>query len=597
MSARAHYIPRNESSAQPSRFIFAAVESDARPMAGGLTNNVVKAWAAHVWLRARSRQPEREAVVCGTTIDEWAALLELNMAKGRRVVVVFHKAGYALQCLGGPAELSRRGWTVTRAVVDTHRTILRATFGGGSITVLDMANYLSSSLDELGDLVDIASWPELPARANDGAARARAAHSARIVAVAFRRYLTLCRDNDLGHFATTLARQSSNAFRHRFMTHQILVHPFEAVSALERSAYYGARNECYRLGQLTSGPYTKLDINSAFAAVMRTENYPTAYESTAQSPTLVSVERALSTRCAVARALVETDEPVYPLHHEGRLIFPVGRFWTTLCTPELAHAIARKRIIAYETVAWYKRAPIFTRFVDGIYPLRIAARADGQRFEAAIWKQVLVSLYGRFGMRLKRWEKVGQEPGLPDERTLEYSVDTGTTTEYRRIGGLVETSSKDEDAPETFTAIAAHVASSARILLWRYMTKAGRDHVVYCDTDGLIVDPAGARALAPWVDPNKLGYLKLEECADAIEIGGTKMYRMGGRLVQRGRRSSAVSLGGWDYRQTQSTGLMAAASMGHIGGAVTQIVERHLSGEYRAGTVDDLGRVSPLRLS
>ena len=597
MSARAHYIPRNESSAQPSRFIFAAVETEARPMAGGLTNNVVKAWAAHVWIRPRSRQPEREAVVYGATIEEWAQLLELMMAKGRRVIVVFHKAGYALQCLGGPAELSRRGWTVTRAVVDTHRTILRATFGGGSITVLDMANYLSRSLDELGELVGVASWPELASSANDDAARARAAHSARIVGVAFRRYLALCRDNDLGHFATTLARQSSNAFRHRFMTHQILVHPFDEVSALERSAYYGGRNECYRMGELTAGPYTKLDINSAFAAVMRTEQFPTAYESTAQSPTLASVERALSTRCAVARVLIETDEPVYPVHHEDRLIFPVGRFWTTLCTPELAHAIARKRILAYETVAYYKRAPVFTRFVDGIYPLRVAARADGRRFDAAIWKQVLVSLYGRFGMRLTRWEKVGTEAGLPDERTREYSADTGQTTEFRRIGGLVEISGKDEDAPETFTAIAAHVASSARVLLWRYMTKAGRDHVVYCDTDGLIVDAAGARAVAAWVDADKLGYLKVEETADAIEIGGTKTYRMGGRLRQRGRRASAVSLGGWDYRQTQTTGLLAAASMGHIGGAVTRVVERHLAGDYRAGTVDDLGRVSPLRLS
>jgi hypothetical protein len=298
----------------------------------------------------------------------------------------------------------------------------------------------------------------------------------------------------------------------------------------------------------------------------------------------------------VARCQVTTEEPVYPVEHESKLLFPVGEFETVLTTPELAHALARGRVKEITEIALYESAPIFWDYVHELYELRLAAaRSDNAVLE---WqcKRMLNALYGKFGQRGRVYETVAQNPDLGIGTWTEIDAETGEIRNLRQFGGLIQEQKTEGEGRDSHPAIAAHVTAHGRIALWEWMTRAGKGHVYYVDTDSLLVDAVGADRLASGVDKSALGKLKREGVFAAGHLYGLKDYRLGDIVRTKGVRAAAVWIDANTVEQEHWSTLVGLLRKGDLSAPIVEQRVKHLRRIYTKGCVQSDGSIHPLRL-
>lgn len=597
MRPQGHRLQRNESSGAPARHIALDTETRWIDRGDGVSEAQLRLGAACFWIRPGNRQPAREEWRDFTTKAEIWSWIVRHAQPRRRLVVWAMNVHFDLPTLGGTAELTERGFTITRAVIDRGRAIITARRGEETIELLDWYNFSQEPLEKTGERLGV---PKLPMPAEDApedAWRLYCRQDVLVLKTAVTRWMELVQEHDLGYFGKTLGSQALHAYRHRFMPRDLMIPTQGPRAELERAAYMGGRVEAFRLGELPAGTYTQLDVNSAYPAVMRVGTFPRAHRWRVFPSSPADLERYTLRRCVVADVLVRTEVPIFPKRIDGYLCFPVGTFRTTLTTPEIREGLRRGAIIDVGATELYDGGEIFRRWVEGIWPIRQAAQAAGDPFTDHMIRGLLVALYGKFGQLRVDWETVGDEPGLPDEIFTEYLPEHGEELTYRRIGGRLQLRQREEEGWDAFPAIAAHVNAAARVLLWKYVEIAGREHVYYLDTDSLIVDEAGRAALEPYTDPARLGMLKVVGTSDAVRIDGAKAYTFGAKRVQKGRKRKAVDLPGGGFVQDEITGYAGLLRRRASGGPQLRRVAHHPRAQYRKGVVLPDGRIDPWRLA
>ncbi|GAI16716.1 unnamed protein product, partial [marine sediment metagenome] len=139
---------------------------------------------------------------------------------------------------------------------------------------------------------------------------------------------------------------------------------------------------------------------------------------------LPALLRSLETYSVVAKVLIKTDEPIYAVRRK-RTIFPVGRFWVTLTTPELLYALEHNHILKVGKCVVYEQASIFKSYVDRFYTMRQKFIAEGVAEYVELCKKFLNTLYGKFGQKAEIWKKIGNCPGERDR--VELCFENGRT--------------------------------------------------------------------------------------------------------------------------------------------------------------------------
>ncbi len=403
------------------------------------------------------------------------------------------------------------------------------------------------------------------------------------------------RELDLGNFAPTLPALALGAFRHRHLHTPVLIDDNPKALALARAAYTGGRTEAFRLG-LIPGRVTVYDVNALYPTVMATESMPTVLRGHYRWLTVPELAAELAEHGAVAEVTLATEAADYPLVQAGRLIFPVGRFRTTLAAPELRHALARGRIVDVHQAATYEQAPLFGSYVAEWWARRAAHLAAGDSAAARFDKLMANALYGKFGQRGEVWREVGAYDPAVTGVWLDYNADTGVTTRYRAVGGALSELEREVESRESHPAIAATVTSAARLALLGLLEAAGRASVVYVDTDSLFTvgGPPGP-SWAALVGPG-LGQLKRVATYRRLVIFGLKDYQADGRRVTKGVRRDAVELAPGVYEQDTFVGLRGGLQAGDVGRQLVRRTTKHLARTYDKGVVAPDGRVTPYRL-
>jgi hypothetical protein len=440
-------------------------------------------------------------------------------------------------------------------------------------------------------------YVDLPSQADeDRIWLARSRSDVSLLYQAVRRWLELIEREGLGHFGLTLPSQAMHAFRHGRAPRDLAIHRDPDALALEYESYMGARVEAFRFGAVPGGPWTLFDVNSAYAAAMYEGRFPKARIGKWTPELGANLGEVLERYMVVARALIRTETPLYPVRLPRGLCWPVGEFWTVLTTPELLVARERGELLKVRDAQVYEGAPIFWRFVADLWPARVRALESGDHYAARLLKDLFVSLAGKFGQRVVRWKHVADEPDAPDEIWSEHDMDARHEFTFRRLMGRVEERTREEPAWDSFPAIAAHINAEARLALWGWKEIAGHDHVAYVDTDALIVDAVGRDRLMPFVAPLELGKLKVEAEGDELVIEGQKVYRLGDRLRHKGRSRKARDLGEGRYEQDEFVGLAESLKLNlGVGPLVRRVVKAHRP-VYTKGIVLPDGSVRPLRL-
>lgn len=529
-------------------------------------------------------------------VAEFWDWVEGNLRERVTVYLFCHNTNFDLPVLDCFGELPRRGWKMTTCVIDAPPTILKFRRGTNQLVILDTLNIWRMPLAGLGKMVGLEKLPMPEKTASTEQWDTYGKNDVAIIRRACLEWWDFLKGEDMGGFAPTLASQAMRTYRHRYMTHKILIDCNVKALELARESYYGGRTECFYLGKIRRR-ITVLDVNSMYPSVMRDTTYPTVLRGVYKRVSADEMLRFLADGRVCALVELKTDEPCYPVRRRGKLVFPVGCFRAALSSPEIAYAISKGHFLSCPLAAVYSADEIFREFVSDMYARRLAAAQAGNETRAWLWKILMNSLYGKFGQRGAVYERVADTPDLTAARWVELDADTGKAYKWRQLGGIVQRQGDESEGRESHPAIAAHVTAEARMMLWRLIKAAGIQHVFYVDTDALWVTDTGAARLAPWVAKDELGKLKVECVERSAEIFGPKDYRIGKKERHKGVKRSATWLTRSKVRQEKWEGLAGMIARGDLTEPRTATVRKQLRRVYDKGRVESWGRVAPFVVS
>ena len=369
----------------------------------------------------------------------------------------------------------------------------------------------------------------------------------------------------LGPFRSTISsiafscwRYGKNERNEPFLDHEVNIHTDPGAIRLERAAFCGGRTEADFIGE--AGETHCLDVNNLYGSVMSIRQVPRSLR------TVYSMHQALSPReeeevfpddkrkirvetlrdwtdphyafAVIAQVYVDMKEPAVPfkdgpVDKPTKLLFPVGKFNTTLCGPELELAFAHGTVLDVGAVALYEQAPIFSRYVDFMSEMRKAAEVMGHKAERRFFKDCNNHVYGKFGQQSEEWERFGDvdatQPVVLKREWMTFEGRAGKVIVITTPMGMFLSTGKKEESYHAFPAIAAFITSHARAKLWSLMQisrRHGQRNLLYKDTDSLMVNRQGYNDLkaAGVLDESELGKLKQEWAAVHFKIEGAKWY-------------------------------------------------------------------------
>jgi hypothetical protein len=538
-------------------------------------------WSAPRWFRFET----------GLQFYQW---LESIAQPKKRLYVFCHNANFDWQSTLMVRHMPGLGWNCEKAIIEDPPNYFLWRKDNKSIAMLDTTNYWQEPLAKIGDSVGLAKLDFPPDWEDVELADTYCKRDIEILLLALDRRFKWLRDNDFGSFAISQASQAWTAYRHRFMDEDIFIDDNEDALELARASYMGGRTEAWRIGVELHDVHV-LDVNQMYPAVMRDNWYPAKLISIYKRVTLEEITRWCNEYCVVATVLIETDLPIYPQRVSFGIVFPTGRFWTTLTTGELQCALRAGHVTECSVAAVYERAKLFKRWVDELHALRVKYQEAGELLYSDYTKKASNSLYGKFGQRGGHEEIIGYCDDMSLHVETEIDLDTGKRYRIRHIAGVIMCRALDAETRDSHPAIASHVTGYARQVLWQYAVAAGIERVYYMDTDSIHTDREGYARLAAHIDPRRLGALKLERVVERALYRGAKDYTLDDATKTKGIRKKAVEISQDTYFQEQWVSIRGSCQLNHTGGPLVLMVVKHLQRQYRKGDVAADGVVSPLR--
>ena len=592
---KGHRLRENKSTEFPANWVFFDCETYVAEDDGERQIQRLRLGVAQFWRYDKPRNPQREVIFrSGSELYDFI----LGCLRSRqRLMVASHNLAFDLAASGILEVLLRDGWQLSKILIESGVSAVKLRRDGTTLHFLDTINYFKTSVRSLGKAIGLEKLSVDFDTVSDRDLVAYCRRDVEILAHAVSYLRSFLKDNDLGSFGLSISQIAFNVFRHRFMRVPIYIHEIPEVINLEREAYFGGRNECFRLGYI-EGPVYKLDVNSMYPFVMKSFDYPVRLQHWfPQGLPLDALSRFLRSCCVVSKVYVETEKPIFPKKTcDGKTIFPVGRFWVTGTTPSLLYALQHGMIRHVGPTAVYDRARVFEDYVSYFYEARRRWRKEGKEAFAVMAKYLLNSLYGKFGQRRYVTELVPADQFPHQDGYFEYIENGEHYRCYRIVDKVLMVKRIEEKAFNAFIAIAAHVTDYARMHLWHLIEKAGRENVYYCDTDSLFVNREGFERLTNEIDDTALGKLKLEDVVDYVEIRGCKDYSTPSGEKVKGIRKNAEKLSENRFRQLHFPTLKRIVRDQMLNEVVLRYVVKELKREYDKGLVLKEGHVMPIAL-
>jgi hypothetical protein len=426
-------------------------------------------------------------------------------------------------------------------------------------------------------------------------------------------------DRGWGSLKATAGAQAWNIWRHAYMPRAVHVHNDRRALMLERDSYFGGRCEAYRIGAVT-GPVYSLDIRSCYPWCARENDLPAeliGYGDGVYPPGPTGPGTRVG---LIADVTVRTDTPLYPCRvtagfgdgprpvpcwtrrYEDRLhsetIWPVGTFRTCLPGPELSLALERGDVVEWHRWALYELSPVWREIMTDL--LNARDRASGHPIKAVCqwYKSLANGLIGKAGQAASAW--VDDPSGFHDFAwgTWVAPGPDGKPVRWRSLGGHTQREEWAPDSPDSIPALAAWVTSLARVRLAGLMECAGREHVVYCDTDSLFVDQAGLDSLRDLqcIGHGQPGMLRELGVADGMTVYGHKHYVWGEKTVCAGRPVELHAGAAAGNRYWTAEGIKGGVAARRRPSTLEVARPFAGGGRYKGGEVSDDGSVRPWQL-
>lgn len=250
-------------------------------------------------------------------------------------------------------------------------------------------------------------------------------------------------------------------------------------------------------------------------------------------------ERAVrgSPYSAIARVLVETDVPYYPQRTETGIVYPTGRYITTLVGPELEEALRRSHVRSIIRANVYAMGSPLEAYQRRVWDAR--KMAENGPFQAAgpLVKRLGVALVGKLAQRSELWRECIPDITDPLWGSWDHYEWDGTRRRFQSRAGITEVCVGTELCSHAIPSIPLWVWSAGRVRMWNWIEAAGLDSVYYADTDGLLLSPDGYARLQNLCSSSgdDWGMLRHVAGPSACVVRGPKDFTLGERLVMAGR--------------------------------------------------------------
>lgn len=309
----------------------------------------------------------------------------------------------------------------------------------------------------------------------------------------------------------TLSSLSLKIFRKKYFDDsEFQIHlPTRNQDTFVRRSYYGGHADVFK-------PYGEnlyyYDVNSLYPFIMK--EYPMPCGQPVWKNNLESVE--LDSLFGFIEACVVCPpnivRPFLPYKDKaGTLLFPTGKFVGVYYSEELKFA----RSIGYNIIPlrgylYEKKESPFKGFVSELYERRQEAKKAGNEAMSYVYKILMNSLYGRFGINPESTVTEICNPERYEELLMKDNFQSAEMlTDHYYIVNYITNNCKTDDtewkAPKMSAVhLSAAITACARIHMYPYIS---RDDCYYTDTDSVVL---GSQLPDDIISSEKIGMFKLE---------------------------------------------------------------------------------------
>lgn len=521
----AHWIRNNHQCRIPKRWI--AFDTESKSRHNGDTE--IQSWAMGAAIRWRTdlkRPMPPETNVFNSAYDLWQWVTNY-CRRGVRTVAWAHNLGYDVRIAQALDILPQLGWKLEWCNLDRNVSAMTWRSDRGTLVLADTWTWLPTDLGSIAPSVGLQKLTMPPHDARRWQWEKYCVRDAEIVYRVVSELIGYIKSEDLGNWQPTGAGMSYATWRHKYLTHKVLVHSDTNAIACERAAMHTGRAEAWKHGKLEDTTWIEVDMRNAYVTIAAECDMPVKLKYKTGAISLAQYDRLKSNYKCLCLCDVETDTPVVPYHNGTRTLWPVGRFNTYLWDTEInvlrdagAHVSLRNCIV-------YTRAPVLQAWAVSV----LSALRDPTESISPVVKTWLKhcsrALIGRLALRVTRWEEFGTNP-MGDAHISHYTdMETGETHKLLHIGTQTFRSSARVEGKDSLPQVTGWIMAECRTRLWQAMIVAGLDEIAHVDTDSMLVSPAGLQRLQEHLGNSFGQYWQVKGARRRVTVYGPRNYRWG----------------------------------------------------------------------
>lgn len=516
----------------PPRMVALDTESKSKRSGRG----EVQTWRVGCAIRWRTdlkTGDHAEGMVFDSALELWQWIDDFTRPETRTVVWA-HNLSHDVRITSAMTILPTLGYEMIWCNLSSQVSVMVWRSDHGTLVMADTFTWLPLSVATMAPLVNLVKFKMPPSNSRDELWAPYCMRDAQVVYRIVRELTAFIKTEHLGNWQPTGAGMAYAMWRHRFMDHRVLVHDDAGALAAERKAMHTGRAEAWRHGEFYGEKWTEVDMRNAYLTIAKECDVPRKllYHSGAIT------NSQLHSLCRNLRVLgkcdIVTDCPVVPYHNGSRTMWPVGTFTTWLWDTEIECAIRYGAQVRIREIYAYARGPVLATWADWIMGILRDPDSEVSPVVRTWLKHTSRALIGRLALKSPTWESFGSNITGETGISQMLDADSGKTHRLLHIGSQTFIETDSSESQDSVPMITSWIMAECRVRLWDAMNLAGLDHLAHVDTDSLVCDAAGLRALTVALSGSLADHWQVKGSWPRLAVYGPRHYYRGAQRVISG---------------------------------------------------------------
>lgn len=527
-----HWVRHNQQERMPTRMV--AFDTEARATRD--KDMEIQDWRMGCAIRWRTdlkTGDHSEGGVFDNPVSLWRWVSEYTR-EGTRTVVWCHNLGYDCRISQVFTILPMLGFRLEWCNLDRNVSSMTWRSDHGTLVFADTWTWLPMELESIAPQVGLVKFNMPKSTASDIDWQRYCMRDAEIVYHVVSRLCKFITQQGLGNWQPTGAGMAMATWRHKFLSHKVLVHDDTEALECERLAMYTGRAEAWRHGKLGIGTWTEVDLRNAYLTIAATTSLPRKLHMSTGRITNSQYRELRERFNVLCYADIQTDVPVLPYRDDGRILWPIGIFSGWYWDAEIDAAISYGAKVTIRRSYVYASAPVLQQWAEWVLAL-LHKSNDATDPVVRTWiKHCGRALIGRIALRTPSWEPWGSNPEGITGITHVTFPDDGLSTRLLHVGSETLIETRRMEGKDSLPQITGYIMSVCRVMLWHGMNHAGTSNIAHVDTDGILVNALGLANLSTAYGPEFGRRWALKGSYRSLEVYGPRAYRRDGARVVSG---------------------------------------------------------------